>query len=730
MKRFERREFLRYIGAGAIATTIRTSPDAGQDGAPANEQKVHPDFRTNNPGLEYFIHGNGKILVSLQTSPKPESGTHCGLLVMSSEHFARKMSTYLFHPERGLQNTRFTLSVNGKGYGPEAGQTTIKWEYPDSVPTIVIEWAGGGCKVREELACPIGDPVLVRTVTVENTSSSPVNPTGIILLYPNLMLFDEYHVDRQRATLAAEGYEKLEMFCLGEATPGDRHLNVKFGEILPGAGKTSTIVLTLNMPRARFEKKGLSAAMKETKKYWSQRSTFDANHEGLNHLFNSSVAGLRAAVADSGKMDASIWQYNFEWVRDQSMVVIASVLAGHTDVAKVSLRRILDRSIDEEGRARDASRQRPPETAELDQNGQLLYALWTYWMWTGDDSIIKQYWRKIKAVGNYVLKPLFLDPSTGLVRNSREFWERDPGFGVKEGYENTYQTWNIVGLEAGADIARLMRDRAVARQWMDAAGRMKSSFLNHPKFSFVDDGVLVKRKLLNGEVQRTFEPPDRKSMPPGVPLNVEKVSYCDPDTGSVYPIILGVIDPKSPVSIKTLDSMELLWNQRWNTGGYARYNVTSEPDSPGSWPFATLLVVRAYFEAGNDEKVWRGLDWLLHERGGKAGAWFECFADRPVPPLPPLGIVPWTWAELMMFFVHHLLGVRPTKNELVIQPRLLTGLENVKATLRVHGYLIEIGLTRSEKEKSALVNGKRVPLVNGVLKLPLPVRKTTIDLRV
>ncbi len=726
----ERRDFLKYVSLGAVATTLRPSLGGAGEQEPANVQKIHPDFRSNNPGLEYYFLGNGLILVAVQTSPTPESGTHCGLLLMSSEHFARKMSTYLFHPERGLQNTRMTVVVDGKGYTPEYATSTVRWEYPDRVPTIVLEWEAGRCRVREELMCPSGDSALIRTVTVENKSSAPVNPAGVILLYPNLMLFDDYAVDRDRATLSASGYETMELFCLNEATPGDRHLNILFGEIPPQGKKSSVIVLTVNLPRDRFEKKGLPAMMKETRAYWNQRASFETNHEGLNHLFRCSVSGMRAAVARSGKMDAGIWQYNFEWVRDQSMIVMGSVLVGHSDVAAVSLRRILDRSIDDEGRARDASRQRPPETAELDQNGELLYALWTHWMWTGDESIIRQYWPKIRKVANYILQPLFLDPETGLLKNSREFWERDPGFGVKEGYENTYQLWNIVGLNAGADIARLMKDRASARKWTDASDKMKRSFLNHPKFSFIDNGVFIKRRLLDGEVQRTFEPPNRKSMPPGVPLSVEKVSYCDPDSGNVYPIALGVIDAKESVSLKTLQSMELLWNQRWTTGGYARYNVTSEPDSPGAWPFPTMLIARAYFEASNDEKVWRAIDWLLKAPGGKSGAWFECYADRPVPPLPPLGIVPWTWAEMTMFFVHHLLGVRPSRNELVIRPRLLSGMEKVDTTLRLRGKSLHLSLGKSEKEASAVVNGKKIPMVNSELRLPLPKGDLRIEMKV
>ena len=726
----ERRDFLKYATMGAIATTLRPSSGSLQETTQKNEQKIDRDFRTNNPGVEYYMLGNGKVLVALQTAPTSESGTHCGLLFMSSEHFARKMSTYLFHPERGLQNTRFTAVIDGKGYTPEYARSKVRWEFPDRVPTIVIEWEAGNCAVREELMCPSDDAALARNVTIENKSSISVNVSGIILLYPNLMFFDDYHVDRERGTLTASGYETMEMFCLGEATAGDRHLNLKFGDIPAGGKKSSSVVLTLDLPRPKFEKKGLPAMMEETRKYWSQRAACETNHEGLNHLFDSAVRGLRAAVARSGKMDAGIWQYNFEWVRDQSMIVIGSVLSGHTDVAEISLRRILDRSIDEEGRARDASRQRPAATAELDQNGQLLYALWTHWIWTGDQSIIKRYWPKIRAVANYVLKPEFLDPATGLVKNSREFWERDTAFGVKEGYEHTYQVWNIVGLKAATELARQMKDTASAKKWLEASSKMKSSFLRDPKFSFVDDGMFIKRRLTNGDVQRTFEPPNRQSMAPGVPLNVEKVSYCDPDSANVYPVILGLIDAKNPVSLKTLNSMELLWNQRWTTGGYARYNVTSEPDSPGSWPFATLLILRAYFEAGNDEKVWRGLDWLLNAPGGKAGAWFECYADRPVPPLPPLGIVPWTWAEIVMFVVHHLLGVRPSQNEFILRPRLLSGLKNVNTTLMLRGQRVELHITKADKEPSAQVNGKLVPLVNGELRLPLPQKAMKIEMNV
>lgn len=726
----ERREFLRYIGVGAVASTLPSPFESTDEQRASQEQKLHPDYQSNNPGTEYYLLGNGHIIAALQVSPKPEYGTHCGLLVMSSEHFGRKISTYLYHPERGLQNSRFFLAIDGKSFVPEHDSSNVRWEYPDGIPTIVLEWNAGGCTVREEFTCPINDSALVRTVTVTNAASAPVNVLGTILLYPNLMYFDEYRVDRVRMTLTAAGYQTMQLFSMGEASVGDRHMNIRFGEIPPGEQRTVIIVLTLNQPRDEFEKKGLARMMEETKHYWQRTATMQSSHGGLDHLFSCSKSSIRCAVARSGKTDGGIWQYNLEWVRDQSMIATGAVISGLPDASAALLRRILTESVDDEGKTVDASRHRPPETIELDQNGELLHALWMYWAWTGDDSLIKEHWKKVQKVAEYALQPVFRDPTIGLLKNSREFWERDPAFGVKEGYELTYQVWNIVGLEHASHMAARLGESENAKRWSSAATLMKKSFLSHPKFSLVDEGRFIKRRLATGEVQRTFEPPNRKSMPPGSPLRDESISYCDPDAGNVTPIMLGVVDAKSSLATKTLESMEHLWNQRWMTGGYARYDVSSEPDSPGPWPFATMFIARSYFEAGNDEKVWRALNWLLSVQGGKAGAWLEYYGDRQTPPLPPVGIVVWTWAEILMFFVHHLLGVRPNLTNLVIRPRLLRDLNEVQAKLVVHGHDVALNLKRAVHEQFALVDGRRMNLTNGSLTLPLPTKNISLELNI
>lgn len=733
-----RRDFIKRAGAVAGIVSVPVFPKekgpfpgcADLEGpAPepsASEQNLHIDFRSNLPGTECFFIGNGMITAALQSAS--ESGTHCGLFVMSPEHFGRRASTFLFHPERGVEHTRLTVATKEGSFVPSYGKSKVVWEYPLGIPTIVVEWEAGGCLVREELYCPIKDPALIRHVTVTNRSGSPADIGIIPRLYPNLMLFDEYQVDRSRFTLTASGFLRMQMFSKEATGVGDRNLTIDMKGLGPGGSASSDIVLTTGGSREEFEAKGLAVMKRETADYWNSRTSADMHHEGLNHLFGVSKTCLRASVGRSGKVDGGIWQYNLEWVRDQSMIAMALLMLGSDDEGESILRRILDRSVDESGGTVDSSRTRPPELMEIDQNGVLLHAIWTHWMWTGDDHLIRSYWPKMKKVADYVLQPVFRDPETGLLKNSREFWERHSGYGVREGYENTYQLFNIIGFEKIARMAAHLGESADSNRWMEASALMKRSFLSDPRFSLVDDGKFIKRRLTTGEVQRTFEPAARASMPQGMPLAVEKVSYADPDTSSVLPIVYGLVDGGSSLALRTLESMEVLWNQRWEGGGYGRYHVTSEPDSPGPWPFPTMFVARAYHEAGNSAKVWRALNWMTGVQGGRSGAWLEFYGERPVPPLPPVGFVVWTWAEIVMFIMHHFLGVRPQEGKLTLRPRLLDGIGASEARFSVHGRSVSLTVNRGAEKPHALLEGRPAELARGVLEMPYPERDVKVEM--
>ncbi len=693
----------------------------------STQQALHQDFQSALPGTEYYFIGNGFVQAVLQSSENPESGTHCGLFIMSPEHFCRKASTFLFHPERGAQNTRLYVTVDGKTYLPEYATSSIRWEYPDGIPVIVLEWEAGAAHIREEYWAAIDVPTLVRSVTVRV-------PTGaaqvkiMALLYPNLMLFDEYVVDREKKILTAKGYINLSLSSAETSGIGDRQLYFDFGTVATGRTKKADLVYSIETQHCNCGTMTADELRTLSAQYWRHTAGCDFGNEKLNHLFNVSKSALRGSVADSGKTDGGVWQYNFEWVRDQSMVVTAALMTGQRGVARDLLERILTRSVDERGSCVDASRPRPFETIELDQNGQLIVAIWNYRMWTGDDSFVHDHWEKIVKLADFVLRPELRDPASGLLKNFREYWERDSGHGVREGFENPYQLWNIIGFEKAAELAVERGEIAHAHRWSAAGAELKAAYLSHPRFSLIENGMFIKRRLTTGEMQSIIEPKNRAAMPQGMPLQTEKISYLDPDTSSVFPIIFEVVDPKSDISLKTLASMEALWNQRWQGGGYGRYHVSSEPDSPGGWPFPTVFLARAYHEAGNDAMVWRALDWLLSVQGGKAGAWYEFYGSRPTPPLPPVGFLPWTWAELVMLFMHHVLGVRPHADALWLRPKLLSGVDKITSIVIVRGQKIALTIHRSTGSPRCTAAGSSIPVIDGVARIPYPTEDISVEM--
>ena len=93
---------------------------------------------------------------------------------------------------------------------------------------------------------------------------------------------------------------------------------------------------------------------------------------------------------------------------------------------------------------------------ELDQNGELLYALWAYAAWTGDVAFVTEHWDRISRVAAFPLMERFRDAESGLMHNKREFWERNDSFGVQDGYELAYQFWVSFGLSHAAELADLI----------------------------------------------------------------------------------------------------------------------------------------------------------------------------------------------------------------------------------------------------------------------------------
>ncbi len=604
----------------------------------------HPDVKTRLKDVAYFFLGNGWIQAAVQICPSGE-GTPVGLLIMDPEILAKKRDSLTMDLESGLGKTMIHIIAGKTIQFPPSGTLEANWIPDQKVPCVLVKWKGTQFYVDEIFYCPKqSEPVLVREVHVKN-------------------LWDE-DVSCRIKTGFCDSFVEKEIFL-----EAGKEIRCFFRYTMGGRAK-----------RLSLECGSEGGVEPETIRHWERSAEILFNVPLLNRYFHAARSQLPAAISKSGRLDGSIWQYNREWVRDQAMTAVGLTLSGQQPLAKVILQRLISEFVTEDGDTIDSSEKRLPEEVELDQNGVLLFALKQYVFWTGDREFVRDNWDKIRLTANFPLQKAFRHSPSGLLANTREFWERHRAFGIQKGMELAHQLFVSVGLSDAAAMARLIGREKEGTFWEFEAKRIRLSCLTDDRYGLVENGRFIKRRSLDGTVQDLIQALDDAQLPEGVPLSKKEDHLLNPDTSTALPIAMGFVPAESAVAKKTLASIEALWNQTWDTGGYGRYHFSSEPDSPGPWPFPSLFVARAYAEMQEGERVWEILNWLSTLPGALSGSWFEFYGERLAPPFPQVGVTPWTWAEMIILLVHHIAGIRPDWGVLRIRPRLLPGIDKIQAS--------------------------------------------------
>ena len=646
------------------------------------------DARTTLPGVEYFFLGNGLIQAAVQVCDAP-GATPAGLLVMDPERLGPKRRALTFDPRAGLDPTLVRV-VEGRTIHRARGRSVRAKRLPEGlVPWVEVRWSDRDFEVAELFCCPDLDRArLIRLVRVAHLG--PRKTTA-----------------RVRTGFGRRFVEKRLSFR------GRETRTVLFEYRLERSGAGPSIRLSL----------GRTPAIDPAEAgYWAATASARFADPLLDRYFTAAKAGLRAVVARSGRLDGGVWQYNLEWVRDQAFIAMALAMSGQFATARTVLDRLLREFVSADGATMDSSRLRSFAESEFDQNGVLLLALESYVDWTGDRSLLSRHRAAIVRLADFPLRESFRHAPSGLLQNRREFWERHAAHGLRVGMELAHQLFVSMGLGSAARLAGRMGEARRARRWRTAAARLKRAALGRGRYALVEDGRLVKRRGADGRVQRAIRPAPDSRLPAATPLFEKGRHLLDPDTSAALAIAWEFVDPAGAVARRTLAGLETLWNQRWTGGGYGRYHVTSEPDSPGPWPFPSLFVARAHFEAGNGRKARRVLEWLDRVPGAKSGGWFEFYGPRPVPPYPQVGVVPWVWAELLFLFIHHMLGVRPEEKGVRLRPRLLAGLPSIDASLRLRGGRLELSVRRARPRERPgfVVDGRNLPYRKAGVVIPYP----------
>jgi hypothetical protein len=686
------------------------------------------DLLTNAPDTDYFFLGDGRIMAVIQWSRNPELSPY-GLILYDPERMSRKNGALLYHPELGLSKTMLTVVVDGVRHTARHADTLIAWDFNDG-PAVVARWKAGDVEVTERFSVQASTSHLIRDVTLSAPEPHKVQIEGA--LYANPLFFDEFGT-RPGAVLYASGYSSLsfysvptgrsfERFLTVDAEPGPSGIAATFIYMIEAVGTHEFSLYPTDHP-GMMPAGSPAPAIELGRSFGAALAhSGDEGHPPslaarIADTYRIARASLRAAVSQLGKFDASIWQYDYEWGMDAAMVATAAASAGMFDLARRVLTNIMRRLSNGEGMIAEASRFRGGEMSELNGNGAVLDAVWHYWRWSGDETLLQAHWRRIVSIADYPLRPEFSHPS-GLLKTRRDLWERTPWMGIGEGFELGHQVFCAIGLRRAAEIATALGRPEEAARWREASERIHDAMLHHPELSLVEDGRFIHRRLVDGSVQRALSPDPSYADPdyaPYIPAmsgdRSAEPRACEPDVAEALPIVYGLVDPMSDLARATLEALGDLWNPT-GIGGYARYNVDSDPDSPGPWPFATAFMAAAEVEARHDERAGTTIRWLL-DAGGAGGSWFEYYGPRESPPHPPVGVIIWGWAQYILLVVKHIVGVRVAGNRIRITPKLL-GIEH---TVRFGGHAVRIAV-RGYNE--ARLDGTPVKLEDGTATLPLP----------
>jgi hypothetical protein len=672
-------------------------------------------------GREYYVlrSGRARMVVQADRADLGPALTYLLFDARDASQSRRKEGAINFDAATGWTHSALEVKLGGFAFTALGHRTETRWRMIDGCPTVEAVWWAGGVHVTERIAA-LGDRgTFLRTIFLDAASLTGGDAVTLRLRMPpgrrsrddGLLLWEDANT-RLGLTVLGDSPRRMDW--------ARNTLEIGPLSLRPDRQVSVEALLLVDIPRAdgqamadRAKELLADQAAKEksiTRARWALASSVATQDRTVQEIFDKSRFGLLGMIADDGTMDAGLFEYGAQWVRDSSVTALGALHSGHFELARGTLERLLSKMITKDGVTMIAGGYDSPDLEQFDQMGELLHLLRAYRDWTGDDSLVRRHRALLLTMIERPLLPQFRD-ETGMVHNRREFWERT----FRDAYELAYQTYLVLGLREAAELAPSLGAEDRAASWRKEADRTLQAMLSHPTRSLVQDGRLIKRRNVTGEV--ADDPASFPGLLPDAPLRTERHHRLMPDSSLALPIFLRIVDPRCHLARCTLDDLEGLWNTRWSDGGYDRYNTTSEPDQPGAW-FTATLILRAQHEAEMWNRSRRCLEWLNTCPGGRAGAWFEQIPSNRSQ-MKTCGIIPWASSDLAVFVVRHYLGVSFENGQPIIRPALFPNSPPVSANLRFRRGRMRLDIDGGGPVLRAWLDGKELkPDPDGTLRLP------------
>jgi hypothetical protein len=314
---------------------------------------------------------------------------------------ARKENAFNYAQGQGLPASALEVVLGGFPFTAVGHQTRTRWTTLDGIPAVEAIWWAGGVRVRE-LLLALGDGgVFLRRV--ELTPANLGGPEDIVVrlaLPPGPCAASKGWLVRDSATCRVG--LGLGSNATSRAVPEQGRIEIGPLQVSPGSTSTVDTVLLAQIPPGLVESESallqktaperdalgvlaVSELRARTRQVWNATSSVRTGDATVQEIFDKARFGLSAMVADNGVMDAGIFEYGAQWVRDTSNTLLGLVHAGHFELARNGFAYVLEHMVTPEGNAMIGGVFDNPDREQFDQMGELMHALKAYRDWTGDD---------------------------------------------------------------------------------------------------------------------------------------------------------------------------------------------------------------------------------------------------------------------------------------------------------------------------------------------------------
>ncbi|MCL5020410.1 MAG: hypothetical protein M1339_01845 [Bacteroidetes bacterium] len=487
-----------FIFAVPLLTPSRSS-------ARTDSTLIHLNNYSYFYGRQYYVLRSGRTQMFIQ-SDKVDLGSAFTYLLFDAQNArqsVRKDSACNYTATSGFQTSALEIVMGNYPFVALGQNTVTRWVYQDGIPRVEAVWWAGGIQVIEKIFAVAGMNTFVRSITLrgaaiignENVTLRLGVPEGNIEKFPDAILFS-----------GAKGRIAVVVPQSDVTTRVDKNYLDIAATVAPGSEQTFNTFIVTQIPSGEMEEmvgrmgrvNTGNQFLAETRAEWARVSSVKTGDSVVQHLFDNVRFTLPGYLSDTGIMDAGVFEYGGQWIRDASNTAVGLLQIGKFRLVHNLLSYMMDRMITPDGATMISSSYEKPENEEFDQMGELWEAMKDYYYWTGDASLLKKNAAKLIAMTNRPLMPEFMD-STGMVHNKREYWERF----LTDGYELAYQTWVIQGLHDAIDLAHVIDAGKYVRVWRMAKDKMLKTMLTDRKMGLVSDGALIKRRALDGDVVDT-----------------------------------------------------------------------------------------------------------------------------------------------------------------------------------------------------------------------------------